>query len=454
MFQRHILAALSLFFCVSLASLAQDTSPSVSDKTHARRVEWLRENAIKINSRSIHKTKYKRDLIHLKEKIGDARIVMLGEADHGEGATFEMKGRLIRFLHEEMGFNVLAWESGLYDCKKVDDAFKTQDVPLQTAVERGIYGIFCKSEQIRPLLEYLWDIRNSDNPMIQVGFDCQFSSFTTYTDFPDWVEELFRESAGVEPDADIMADMRDKLGGVTRDTPWVNTIDFNQTLLDHADYFLDLFESNRAEIEKNYSRTEVLFAHRALINFQQFVNAKLQGIVMSYRDTTIYTKIRDKAMADTLIMLADEMYPDEKIVVWAHSFHISRNLIPALIEAGWEMPVPPYKVMGDWAHEHFGDDMYSVGVIAYEGHGKHATRDYSFDIPPAEKGTMAWYFHELGKKYYLLDVKALPERHWLRKKQKARVVHRDLTEFVIPDVFDALLYIERMTPSTLVPEYR
>ena len=43
---------------------------------------------------------------------------MLGEHPYDDGTTFVAKTRLVRFLHEQMGFNVLAFESGLYDCPK------------------------------------------------------------------------------------------------------------------------------------------------------------------------------------------------------------------------------------------------------------------------------------------------------------------------------------------------
>ncbi len=50
------------------------------------------------------------DLQPIATKIGDARLVILGEDTHGDGETEKAKVRMIKFLHEKMGFDVIAWE--------------------------------------------------------------------------------------------------------------------------------------------------------------------------------------------------------------------------------------------------------------------------------------------------------------------------------------------------------
>ena len=74
-----------------------------------------------INGSHWKQKKPDRDLIFLKEVLKDKRIVLLGEQSHGDGATFEAKVRLIKFLHQELGFTILSFESGLYDNFKAFD---------------------------------------------------------------------------------------------------------------------------------------------------------------------------------------------------------------------------------------------------------------------------------------------------------------------------------------------
>src|SRR6476646_1280732 len=99
---------------VMQAASALADEPQATPQREAR-VAWLKEHAVGLRSIDPADEDFA-DLEPLRKVIGDARIVQLGEQSHGDGATFHAKARLIKFLHQKMGFDVLAFESGLYDC--------------------------------------------------------------------------------------------------------------------------------------------------------------------------------------------------------------------------------------------------------------------------------------------------------------------------------------------------
>jgi erythromycin esterase-like protein len=92
------------------------------------------------------------DLMPLVSSIGKARVVLLGEQSHWDGATFQVKVRLIRFLHTMMGFDVLAWESGTYDCA-VAEALLHSNKPVEEAAIAGIQpNIWLRASRCAPSL--------------------------------------------------------------------------------------------------------------------------------------------------------------------------------------------------------------------------------------------------------------------------------------------------------------
>src|SRR5262245_4385391 len=74
---------------------------------------YTKQNSNKIKTIEPDSVDYS-DLEVIGDAIGNARVVMLGEQDHGDAPTFLAKTRIIKYLHEKKGFNVLAFESDFF----------------------------------------------------------------------------------------------------------------------------------------------------------------------------------------------------------------------------------------------------------------------------------------------------------------------------------------------------
>ena len=85
---------------VHLAAVVAACLTSIHAQDRPSRIAGLKKDAVAIRSidPSIADDDFA-DLKPLMTAIGEARIVVLGEESHGDGATFLAKGRLIKFLH-------------------------------------------------------------------------------------------------------------------------------------------------------------------------------------------------------------------------------------------------------------------------------------------------------------------------------------------------------------------
>src|SRR5262249_28557288 len=120
-------------------SAADDAKPA--DVPDAARAAWLKSHVAPLRSIDPADEDFT-DLEPIRKAIGDARVVQLSEQSHGDGATFHARTRLIKFLHQKCGFDVLAFESGLYDCRKAWELLREGKMPAHDAIAQGIFGIW------------------------------------------------------------------------------------------------------------------------------------------------------------------------------------------------------------------------------------------------------------------------------------------------------------------------
>ena len=139
--------------------------------------EYVLHNTVPISTISPDSTNYD-DLSPIGNSIGNAQIVMLGEQDHGDAATFLVKTRLVKYLHEKKGFNVLAFESDFFGLNNGWDSLNKSKLQIDSFIKNNILSLWSYCSACKDLLyDYIPLTQKSDIPIILTGFDNQ----TVYT---------------------------------------------------------------------------------------------------------------------------------------------------------------------------------------------------------------------------------------------------------------------------------
>ncbi|MEO7047847.1 MAG: erythromycin esterase family protein, partial [Ferruginibacter sp.] len=147
-------------------SNAQDIKKNIQDNIHE----------ISINPED---TSYA-DLSYLAEAIKNVRVVMLGEQDHGDGTTFLAKTRIVKFLHEKLGYNVLAFESDFLSVNLAWSQVEEKKISVKEAINRNIYPVWTNCSQCDGLFKYIEAISGTPDPLKLTGFDNQLTGVTGY----------------------------------------------------------------------------------------------------------------------------------------------------------------------------------------------------------------------------------------------------------------------------------
>jgi erythromycin esterase-like protein len=110
-----------------------------------------------------------RDLEFLKPLLAGKRVVQLGESAHGVAEFSWLKVRLAKYLHRELGFDVIAFESPVAGCDRGDALVASSAVEAMRAC---LYDVW-HTEEVLPLFEYVAAERAAGRRLAIAGFDVQ-----------------------------------------------------------------------------------------------------------------------------------------------------------------------------------------------------------------------------------------------------------------------------------------
>lgn len=423
-----------------------------------QRVRWLSENLAPVRSLEPEEDDYS-DLMPLAEALDGVRVVALGEATHGSGAAFLAKTRLVKFLHEVLGFDVLVWESGLYDMRRASELLKAGGAARE-ALERGVFDIWLDSDQLRPLVSYLDETARSGSPLELAGVDFQFSGAGSdsafIADLESYLSRIGVSTFELAPGGRVRDVLRSVIGYryLEREIP-------DEGVRAHV---LDVLHAWEEEARRDSSIDGTFWA-RILWNARTYVGnvfdrAMLRGRAdpSAEQEERVYG-LRDRVMGRNLVWLAEELYPDRKLIVWAATGHLLKN--PDRIRharGGDAHPVydrgfGPGSTLGHEAALELGDRLYVLAVTAYAGvHGKDTWIGYPYHLERDQVGEFE--LEELiaatGAEIAFLDLRrSRAGDEWLDRPLAARGIGRYIAwRSTWRENVDGLLFVREMTPST------
>ena len=163
-------SVLGIASCIGLGRLAVAASaPLPADELQ----QWIAGHSVAVRTVDATDQDFS-DLEPLIDAIGSARVVQLGEASHGAGSSFAAKARLVLFLHQRMGFDVLAWESGLYDVQLTQAGMRAGDAVA--AAQAGILLVWSAAEEVKPLFEYAKASQSTGRPLDMAATDMMMNA--------------------------------------------------------------------------------------------------------------------------------------------------------------------------------------------------------------------------------------------------------------------------------------
>jgi len=400
-------------------------------------VAWLREAAIPLVScEAGHGFA---DMERIRQIVGDARIVSLGEATHGTREFFQLKHRMLEFLVVEMGFTAFGIEASFPEAVMVDRYVTTGEGDPADGLTNMMFWTW-NTEEVLEMVR--WMRRHNETahrPVHFYGFDMQSPE--------NAVRSIVRTASEADP-----ACGREL---AARLAPLTDTF--------RASLYGKCGSARQAEV------ASCLKEVKDRIGAMRFPDERSRGLALLHAQVAIQGEelarsgyggsIRDRSMAANARALLDLEGPEGKIVLWAHNAHVGRK-------ADWQMGYHLHRLV-EPAPVVFGFAFGNGSFQARDMTGNWVLRDFVAPAPPA--GSLDGTLGRAGSPLFVLDLRRIPvdgsAAAWWRPQHLTRSAGSGFSDdpeevawFADPaavrEEYDALLFVADTTAAWRNPDAR
>ena len=289
------------------------------------------------------------DLDPLLARIGDARVVLIGEASHGTSEFYRMRDRISRALIETKGFDFVAIEGDWPDAARIDHYVRHREyLPSEWTAFSRFPTWMWRNKDVRAFVDWLRNYNATKNPETRVAFH-GLDLYSLYDSIRFVLEYLDQ----VDPSSAKVA--RERYGCLT---PWQSdpatygyaalTGKYPTCESDVAHALTDLLKKQQAYAAHDGER----FLD-AVQNARLVANAERYYRIMYYGSRASWN-LRDDHMFNTLKTLFAHHGQRSKGIIWAHNSHIGNA-------AATEMSARGEHNIGQLCRKEFGQKCYAIG---------------------------------------------------------------------------------------------
>lgn len=411
-------------------------------------VQWAEQNSTSINS--ITSSYDNSDLKEIADAIGDAKVVALSEGFHNCKEMMQLHERLIHYLVEEKGFNIVMTESGFPESRMVYDFIQGKEVSGDVYTE-GFNKMYGAWKEGRSLIDWMREYNQShDNVLRYYGAD--IGGF--YTNWYPPIKRIIDYLEKVDPNysKQLMKELNPFLqimGTTKARVNYQEKLSAEQKakmaiVLDEA---VETFTEKETDYIAKSNGEEFQWVRQSTIAMRMAENYYRNYADRKGSEPHRYAGLngRELMMAHNVLWALDQR-KDAKIILINHVIHTKTKSQKQDDVWGYFTP------MAQIIKQNLRDDFFVIGM-AYGG-GKFwnkwqkPAKRFIDDIQPAKEDGIEATLKTISDKPYFIHWEKAPRnaREWLNKELSLR--ENDYYTKMEPIEWNACIYLDEVGPAT------